>query len=101
MCSLCISFPGGSGEVLSACVGLVVGFLPAATVGFVTTVFSVGLSVWCAECRVYWSSLCPLYMRACIVSIHIYHLHSYFYIPWVCLGYFFFLLLLYLFLLFS
>ena len=39
MCSICLSFPEGSGVVLSACVDVMAGFLPAATVGSVPTVF--------------------------------------------------------------
>ncbi len=38
-CAFCIFFPGGSGVVLSLRVGVMVGFLLAATVGFIPTVF--------------------------------------------------------------
>jgi len=39
LCSFCIFFPGRCGVVLSVRVGVMSNFLPAATVGFIPTVF--------------------------------------------------------------
>jgi hypothetical protein len=63
-------FPGGSGVVLLLRVGVVADFLPAATVGSITAVFSVGLSVWCTNSQGYWSSSSLLYKPLCWVSGH-------------------------------
>jgi hypothetical protein len=49
---------------------------------------SVGVSVWCAECHVFWRYLCPLYVLVCRGFSHKYHLHALFYTPRVGSGYF-------------
>ena len=52
-------------------VELLVGFLPAATVGVFGSYLSVRLTVWCADGRVSSRSSHPLYVLVCWVSSQI------------------------------